>query len=140
MGSCSDPSAFEAAIRRRIVLVVEDEILIRTAVADHLRDAGYIVVEAASASEAIGVFQSGEPVDIVFSDIQMPGPKDGLALARWVVEHHPEVPVLLTSGNSNSLIAADFISKDAFFSKPYPLEGVASYIRQLFGRDGGLNA
>jgi CheY-like chemotaxis protein len=67
-----------ATTRRRGVLVVEDEILVRLTIADHLRGAGYEVVEAANATEAIAVFASGELVDVVFTDVQMPGAWTGL--------------------------------------------------------------
>jgi len=70
--------------RPAIVLVVEDEILIRAAVAEYLRISGYTVVEAAGATEAIAVFVSGEPIDVVMCDVDLPGPMDGLNLARWI--------------------------------------------------------
>ena len=72
--------------RRWAVLVVEDEILVRLTMADCLRAAGYVVVEAANATEALAVLTSGEPVDVIFTDVRMPGAMDGLMLARWVHE------------------------------------------------------
>jgi CheY-like chemotaxis protein len=130
--ACSEhPSEECTATRRQAVLVVEDEILVRFTVADYLRGAGYVVVEAVDAAEALGVFASGEPVDVVFTDVQMPGPMDGLMLMRWVQEHHPGVHVLVTSGKGDAALSSGLIADGAFFSKPYALEEVASRIHSL---------
>src|SRR5437588_579438 len=94
------------ATRRRGVLIVEDDILVRLTIADYIRGAGYAVFEAANAAEAVAVFASGERVDVVFTDVQMPGVMDGLMLARWVQEHHPSVQVLVTSGKGDADISS----------------------------------
>jgi DNA-binding NarL/FixJ family response regulator len=70
-------------------------------------------------------------VDVVFTDVQMPGAMDGLMLARWVQEHYPGTPVLVTSGKGGAAISSGVIADGAFFSKPYPLEAVANRIRSL---------
>ena len=119
-------------MRRPAVLVVEDEILIRFMVTDYLRSAGYIVVEAANAAEALEVLTSGERVDIMFTDVQMPGTMDGLMLVRWVYENRPGVKVLVTSGKGDgAALSSGLIAGEAFFSKPYSLDVVASRIRSL---------
>src|ERR1700690_3128346 len=79
------------------VLVVEDEMMVRQPIAEYLRDCGYNVLEAADASEAIALLGSDQ-VDVVFSDVRMPGRMDGFGLARWLRQNHPDVSVLLTSG------------------------------------------
>ena len=108
-------------------MVVEDEILIRITVAEHLRGSGYTVVEAANAEEAIAVFASGEPIDVVFTDVNMPGPMNGLSLARWIGRHHPFVPVLLTSGDGDDPTQpAEF-----FLAKPYRVGAVPNRLRSL---------
>ena len=84
------------------ILIVEDEVLIRMDVADYLRTCGYRVVEAGDAAEAIAVIESGHRIDLMFSDVQMPGAMDGFALARWVRTHHPQIRVILTSGATRS--------------------------------------
>src|SRR5439155_25246387 len=84
----------------RTILVAEDEILVRFMAAEHLRAAGFNVIEASNAAEAIDVLQSSEPVDLLFSDIAMPGLMNGAMLARWVYVHRPDVPVVLASGSS----------------------------------------
>src|SRR5262245_51283940 len=85
-----------------VVLVVEDEILIRMAIADHLREAGLRVYEATTATEAIDLLaHCGDEIDAVFSDIMMPGDTDGVGLAAWMDENCPAVPLILTSGVSD---------------------------------------
>jgi CheY-like chemotaxis protein len=72
------------------VLVVEDEVLVRLAIAEYLRDCGYRVIEASSADEAILVLQQPElTIDVVFTDIEMPGPMDGFGLAQWTRTNRP---------------------------------------------------
>jgi CheY-like chemotaxis protein len=102
---------------RPTVLVVEDEILIRSAVAEYLRGAAYRVIEAANAAEAITVFTAGLPIDVVFSDVQIPGAMDGLGLARWLRRRHPGVRVMLTSGAGNA--GGDERGAELFVPKPY---------------------
>ena len=77
MASCEHPSQACEATHRRVVLVVEDEALVRLTIADYLRDCGYAVAEAADTNEALEIFASGEPVDVVFTDVQMPAPWTG---------------------------------------------------------------
>jgi CheY-like chemotaxis protein len=102
------------------VLVVEDEMMVRMPIAEYLRDCGYNVVEAGDAQEAIAVADAEGPVNLVFSDVRMPGSMDGYDLAEWFRSHHPGVPVLLTSGYSGgrSLSAAS-IPGVRFIEKPY---------------------
>ncbi|MFC5085869.1 response regulator [Microvirga arabica] len=85
------------------ILVVEDEVLVRLVIADYLRECGYKVYEAVNAGEALEVLQSSRvPIDVVFSDVQMPGEIDGFGLARWVRANKPGVQVILTSGVERS--------------------------------------
>ena len=82
------------------ILVVEDDPRIRLHIADYLTGRGYMVLEAGSADEALDILERDSgTIDCVFSDVQMPGRYDGVALARWILRHRPELPVLLTSGN-----------------------------------------
>jgi two-component system, response regulator PdtaR len=101
------------------ILVAEDEVLIRHDTSDYLRTHGYDVIEANSATEAIQVLNSPATIALVFTDVRMPGTIDGIDLARYVRNHHPEIPVLITSGH----ILASELSESAgpFFSKPYDL-------------------
>jgi CheY-like chemotaxis protein len=127
--TCSEHLSRECELpRQRVILVVEDEILVRLTAADYLRDAGYSVIEAANAAEALEIFASGEAVDVVFTDVQMPGAMDGSMLARWVHEYHPDTEVLVTSGQGDGAVSSGLIAPDAFFPKPYLLQAVAARI------------
>jgi CheY-like chemotaxis protein len=98
-----------------VVLVVEDEVLLRLAAAQHLRQAGYEVLEARNADEAMRLLEKAD-VDAVFSDITAPGNMDGLQLADWLREHRPEVGTVLTSGKLHPDGRCRF-----FLGKPYRL-------------------
>ena len=117
--------------RQPVVLVVEDDVLVRFAIVDYLRNPCYAVIEAANANEALEVFASGVQVDVVFTDVQMPGPMDGLMLVLWVYEHHPDIQVLVTSGKGDAALSSGLIADGAFFAKPYRLEAVAARIHSL---------
>lgn len=114
----SQANAGNEALR---VLIAEDEFLIRMVVADHLRDAGFTVIEASSGDEAIAILQTGAGFDLVFTDVRMPGSADGMVLLDFVKRTRPDVPVLMTSGHLEPGLA---FSKGArqFFSKPCDLE------------------
>ena len=114
------------------VLVVEDETMVRMPIAEYLRDCGYHVLEAEDASEAIAIMASEEPVNVVFSDIRMPGKMDGLGLADWFRSHYPGVPVLLTSGYSGGRnLGPSRVSGGRFIEKPYSQNQVATRIAAL---------
>ncbi|HYD04830.1 MAG TPA: response regulator [Reyranella sp.] len=87
-----------AGTAKRVVLVVEDEVILRMAVSAHLREAGFVVLEAVDAEEAVDLVQANRAIQLVFSDIMMPGTMDGSALATWIGERYPEILVLLASG------------------------------------------
>ena len=113
---------------RTTVLIAEDEVLVRGMAAEHLRDAGFAVIEASNAAEAVAVLQSGEPVDVVFTDIAMPGIMNGAMLARWMYQHRPGVPVVLASGSGQSGRA---LPNERLFLKPYDLDEVEAHIRDV---------
>lgn len=116
------------------VLVVEDDVLVRFSVADYLRGCGYKVLEAGSAAEAITVLNTDMDVDLVFSDIQMPGEIDGFGLARWIRQNRPSVKVMLTSGYAKAAeIAADLCDGGPLMSKPYDEQLVVDRIKRLLG-------
>ena len=115
----------------RTVLVVEDEVLVRTMVAEELRGRGFNIIEAQNAHEALTLLQSRVPVDLVFSDVQLPGAIDGLILARLVRKMRPELKIILASGHLVS--GSSLEGADAFFSKPYDLGRVLTQIEQLLG-------
>ncbi len=105
-------------VSKPLVLIIEDEPLLRLHAVSIIEDAGFRTLEAASADEAI-VLLEGEPdIRIVFSDIDLPGGMDGLRLATAIRERWPPVEVILTSGHVK-VDPADLPERGHFFSKPY---------------------
>ncbi len=99
-------------------MLVEDEPLVRMLLADELREAGLTVVEASNAGEALAFLAATDQVDIVVTDIQMPGGMDGIELARQIRERLPAMPIVLTSGNPPPLNLSQI---GPFLMKPYAL-------------------
>jgi DNA-binding NtrC family response regulator len=122
----------------RTILVAEDEFIILVDLADQLRSCGYRVIECLDAAQAIAVLASREPVDLVFSDIQMPGPFDGHDLAHWVARHRPEVRVILTSGDSQVLSQAPADTVYTTVPKPYVHKDLFAIFASLFAMFQGL--
>jgi CheY-like chemotaxis protein len=114
------------------ILVVEDEVLIRMSVADYLRGCGYRVVEAGNGDEALAILATDTPVDILFTDVQMPGSVDGFGLARWIRRERRNVKVILTSGVARaSEAAADLCEEGPMLAKPYDHSELERRIRLL---------
>ena len=115
------------------ILVVEDEVLIRFVISDYLRECGFKVYEAATAVEAIEILESNKAsVDLMFTDIRLPGEMNGFALAQWARKNRPGVPVLLTSGDSKKSEAAkELCENEPFFAKPYDIQLVVAQIRTM---------
>jgi CheY-like chemotaxis protein len=114
---------------RHDVLIAEDEEFIRIIVVEYLIDAGFHVLEAVHAAHALAVINEAD-LDLVFTDIHMPGEMDGHALADWLHQHRPNVPVLLTSGVDQPAIGASGKHR-RFIPKPYALPEVERHIREL---------
>jgi CheY-like chemotaxis protein len=123
---------------KETILVVDDEVLIRLAIAEYLRDCGYRVIEAASADEALSVLQYAEvQVDIVFTDIQMPGTMDGFGLSRWVRANRSDVDVVLAGTVPRAVEAASHLcEQNESVPKPYEPQAVLDRIRRLMASRG----
>jgi CheY-like chemotaxis protein len=120
----------------QVILVVDDEELIRSMTAEYLRECEFYVFEAADGREAIEILQSAAtPIDLVFSDVQMPK-LDGFELARWVCENRPEVQVLLTSGNPGMAAAkaTELCHKGPVVSKPYEHAILLNRMKRMLAR------
>ena len=128
LSSCRGASDVSVAT----VLVVEDEILVRLPISEYLRDCGYDVLEATDAREALALIEAGHVVDLVFSDVRMPGTMDGFALANWLRRNRPDVRVLLTSGYDGRTSSHANVERDvALIAKPYSQARVAHSIHSL---------
>jgi CheY-like chemotaxis protein len=101
-----------------LVLVVEDEDLVRMMATDMLEDVGFTVVEAASADEAWDILESRTDIDVLFTDIEMPGSMNGFALAARVAERWPHIRLVVTSGRYRPA-PRELPDHGKFVAKPY---------------------
>lgn len=115
------------------ILIVEDEVLLRFALSDDLQACGFDVVESGTAEEASGIIKNNPgDIDLVFSDIAMPGEMDGVGLAQWIHAYRPELPIILTSGDERRAASArQSCGRELFFPKPYDLERLVAQIRAM---------
>jgi len=116
------------------VLVVDDEVLVRLVIADYLRECGYHVIEASTGDEARAVIEAEHHIDVVFTEVQMPGTLDGFALAQWVRRQRPGTKVILTSGGVKAEAAQQLCEEAPLMAKPYVFDHVEQRIRGLIGR------
>ena len=112
------------------ILVVEDETFIRMDVVEMLRAAGFHVLEAINAYEAIQMLERNSGVRVIFTDIDMPGSMNGLKLAAAVRDRWPPVSIIATSGHFE-IQAGDLPADARFVPKPYQSEQIISAIRDL---------
>jgi len=116
--------------KRAVVLVVEDDFLIRMHAAEMIADAGFDVVEAASADEAIVILEDRLDITVVFTDIQMPGSMDGLKLAAAIRGRWPPIKIVATSGLVD--VRQDQLPAGGrFLPKPYSSDQVVRALREL---------
>jgi CheY-like chemotaxis protein len=109
------------------VLLVEDDVLLRGLLAEAMRDAGFSVIEAASADEAQRYLQASTQPDLIFSDVEMPGSMNGIELGRWVRRTYPQIGVILTSGAA----APDASQLGHFIPKPFRIIAAVKIARDL---------
>lgn len=112
------------------ILVVEDEVLLRMDMADHLSGQGFRVYEAGDADEAIILLESNPDIRLVITDIDMPGSMDGLKLAEAVRNRWPPVKIIVVSGHRVVEIT-DLPDGSMFFSKPYSPSHIVASMREL---------
>jgi len=100
-----------------VVLVVEDEMLLRMRTVDMVEDAGFTSVEAVDADQAVAILESRSDIALLFTDIQMPGSMDGLKLAHAVRKRWPPINIILVSGQLK-VADLDLPADSRFFGKP----------------------
>lgn len=113
----------------RTVLVVEDEPLIRLTLIDALEDAGFMVLEAGTADEALDIIND-KTINLLFTDIQMPGENSGLDLAHAVADRFPEAGIVIASGRLTPA-DVDLPASAEFFAKPYDLSAIVDRLNSL---------
>jgi CheY-like chemotaxis protein len=116
---------------KRCVVVVEDELLIRLLAVETLTEAGFTVLEAGHAAEALTHLEAqAAAIGVLFTDIHMPGRMDGLGLAHHALLHWPWIGQLLTSGRANPALDG-FPPGSHFLQKPYDLDNMVAHVRAL---------
>lgn len=119
-------------LNRPVVLVVEDEFLVRTVQVDVLRDAGFWVLEAEDADEAFEILKKRPETKVVLTDVDMPGSLDGFEFARLVSKGWPEVGVLVISGR-RAPSPGDIPERATFVQKPLRPAALVEQVRGLMG-------
>lgn len=118
-----DPSAITP-----VVLVVDDEALLRLDATEGLSASGYLTYAAGGASEALQLLNKHPDISVLFTDINMPGEKDGLALAKDVHAARPDIQLIITSGRGRPA-PIDIPDDGHFIAKPYDLDVVSEIVR-----------
>ena len=116
--------------KRPVVLVVEDEILVRMDAIDAIEAAGFDVIDVSDADEAIAILERRNDIHLIFTDIQMPGSMDGLKLAHFVKNRWPPIKIIATSGYAK-ITEKDLPEGARFLPKPYAAAEIARTIEQL---------
>jgi CheY-like chemotaxis protein len=118
-----------------VVVVVEDEVLIRMVLVDALTDAGFAVLEASHSAQALTFLEAqAAEIDVLFTDISMPGDMDGLDLAHHARQHWPWIRLLITSGRGYPLLAS-MPAGSRFLAKAYNVDNVIAHVRELAAVD-----
>jgi CheY-like chemotaxis protein len=115
-----------------VILMVEDEFLLRMDSAELIEHAGFEVIQAGNADEAIEILKARPGIHVVFTDIQMPGSMDGLKLARFVRNRWPPIKIVATSGLLR-VEDDDLPAGSVFLPKPYRGTEVVATLRELTG-------
>ena len=120
------------SVSRPVILVVEDEILIRATALEMVEQAGFEAISACDADEAIRILESRNDIRAVFTDVQMPGSMDGLKLAQAVKRRWPPVALIVTSGRHLPQ-PGDLPEGGRFLSKPYQAKDLSTVLHQVVG-------
>jgi CheY-like chemotaxis protein len=125
-------TALDHPVVPAVVLVVEDEMLLRMRAVDMVEDAGYTSVEAVDADEAVQILESRSDIALMFTDIQMPGSMDGLELAHAVHERWPPIKIILVSGQLKPA-TVDIPADSRFYGKPLEAKEMIAEIKIMIG-------
>lgn len=101
-----------------IALIVEDEPLLMMHAVDIVEDAGFDVLEAANADAAVAILETRDDIQVVITDVQMPGSMDGVKLAKAVRDRWPPILIIVVSGH-HKLQSGELPDDVTFLSKPY---------------------
>jgi CheY-like chemotaxis protein len=115
-----------------LVLIVEDDFLVRQNAVFLLEEAGFDTLEAGNADEAVVLLEDQQDIKVVFTDINMPGSMDGLALAQTIRRRWPPIEIVLTSGYAR-VRDEDIPERGHFLGKPYSPTELVGKVRSLTG-------
>jgi PAS domain S-box-containing protein len=135
--AADSPAPAETAANGELILVVEDNADVRRTAVSQLRDLGYRTLEAANGKEALAQLNGTQDIALIFTDIVMPGGMTGWELGATVKATHPDLPILYTSGFSESSVQDDRAHTHArhFLAKPYRKRELAQKLAQLLSRE-----
>ena len=118
------------------VLLVEDEVMISNLVANCLSESGFHVNQVATADEALRYIRSGASVDVLFTDINLPGGMNDAELAERARELRPEMPIVYVSGRHKLSEISPLVPRSLFVSKPYDPNDICALLTRLTGGRG----
>jgi len=127
-----DMMVLDRTVAPPVVLVVEDEMLLRMRAVDMVEDAGYTSVEAVDADEAVTILETRSDIALLFTDVQMPGSMDGLRLAHVVHKRWPPIKIILVSG-ALKLAKSDIPVDSRFFGKPLDAKEMIAEMQEMIG-------
>ena len=116
--------------KRPVVLIVEDEVLVRIDTREMVEAAGFEVVEVGNADEAIAILAARDDIHLIFTDVHMPGSMDGLKLAHFVRNRWPPVKIVATTGHAR-IAEGDLPEGGRFLPKPYTVAEITTTLREL---------
>jgi CheY-like chemotaxis protein len=120
----------ENPFAKRVVLIVEDDPLLRMTAVDVVEDAGLDAIEASDADEAMGILESRNDISVLFTDIDMPGSMNGVELAHWARSSAMPIGIVLTSGHHK--LGDDALPVESvFFPKPYDFDTVVHMLKSI---------
>jgi CheY-like chemotaxis protein len=127
--AAQNPAPGAPAAATRVILAVDDDEAVRRVAAENLRRLGFTVIEARDGDEALRILgDAAHQIDLLFTDIRMPGPLSGPALAEMAVRRQPSLRVLLTSGNPSHVDANSGPGRFRILNKPYRRADLAAAI------------
>jgi DNA-binding response OmpR family regulator len=123
-----------SAAKKPIVMVLESDVIVRTEIAEFLRECGYKVIEGITAKDLWIIIDAKVQLDVVFSDVNLPGETDGFTLARRIRQNYPDIDVILTSSVDSAAEKSKDLCEEGPLKKPYRAQDVAARIHLLLER------
>jgi DNA-binding response OmpR family regulator len=123
-----------SAAERPIIMVLESDVIVRTEIAEFLRECGYKVIEGITANDLWTIIDAKVKVGVVLSEVNLPGETDGFTVARRIRQNYAEIDVILTSSVEGAAEKSKDLCEEGPLKKPYRAEDVAARIHLLLER------